>query len=142
VDLVARLPGHRSRSHHASPGVWSPVGDAVHLHRRPVRELPLAVPRNTVAPLAGRRSVLTGAADRPGPLVMPWGDEPGTLVERLLPPVPLRCAGLRCVRRRTHRAVCRSRAANATRLCTRARARASERCRLPVQASPSVITKP
>jgi hypothetical protein len=92
--------------------------------------------------------LLLSPVDAPCPSVPPiarvaWRpcDEPGTLVERLVPPVPLRCAGLRCVRRRTHRAVCRSQAANATRPCTRVRARASERCSIPSQTSPTVIKK-
>ena len=68
VDLVAGFPGRRRRPHHV---IWTPrrpVGRAARSSRRSVRELPLAVPGTTAAPLAGARSGLAGAADRPGPM--------------------------------------------------------------------------
>jgi pimeloyl-ACP methyl ester carboxylesterase len=81
VDLVARLARNARRLHHVTRTSHGPGGRAARSTRRPGGELPLADPGNTGAPLAGARSVLTGAADaraRCGPR----SDESGTLVGR------------------------------------------------------------
>jgi hypothetical protein len=133
VDLVARFPGHRTRSHHASRWLQRPVGRAGRVPRRPARELPLAVPRNTAAPLAGWRSVLTVPSTARASC-RPRAANPERSCGGPRRPFPWAVAGLPCVRLRTQRAVCRSRAADATRECTCVRARAAARCTRVVRA--------
>jgi hypothetical protein len=97
VSLAEVLPASSPSLFPATPLLLSPVGAPYSPCRRP----PWAVAGPGATSRSARR--------------------------RLVPPVPMRCAGFRCVSHQTHRAVCRSRAADATSSCTCTDARASYR---------------